>query len=167
MREEEPERLEIDVSRLAIEGETLEGEIDIVDIDEEFVKPFGGVRYRLKVQVFGDELLVRGSLEQDFDLVCSRCGRDFDTTVKVPDWTASFDVTGNGGQGSVVSGQGSVDITDEVREAILLELPAYPNCGEECPGTGVRGQESGVRGQESGMRDGWSAVQWAALDNLK
>ena len=164
MREEEPERLEIDVSRLAIEGETLEGEIDIVDIDEEFVKPFGGVRYRLKVQVFGDELLVRGSLEQDFDLVCSRCGKDFDTTVKVPDWTASFDITGNGKRGT---GNGLVDITDEVREAILLELPAYPNCGEECPGSGVSGQWSGGSGQESGMRDEWSAGQWAALDNLK
>ncbi|MBP5791423.1 MAG: hypothetical protein J6W80_04110 [Kiritimatiellae bacterium] len=125
MHKEEPERLEIDVSRLAVEGETLEGEIDIVDVDEEFVKPFGGVRYKLDAQAFGNELLVRGSLEQDFDLVCSKCGRDFDTTVKVPDFTASFEV---GEKQSVV------DITDEVREAVLLELPAYPECGEDCPG---------------------------------
>ena len=64
------EKLTIDVTRLDPEGETLEGEVDCVDLDEEFVKPFGGVRYRLKAQVFGTELLVQGRLEQDFDLVC-------------------------------------------------------------------------------------------------
>ena len=64
-------KLIVDVARLAEEGETLEGEVDIVDLDEEFVKPFGGVRYRLKAQLFGHELLVKGTLEQDFDLVCS------------------------------------------------------------------------------------------------
>ena len=115
----------IDTSRVDPEGEELEGEVDCVDLDEPFVKPFGGVRYVLHVQVFGSELLVRGRLEQDFDLVCSKCGRDFDTTVKVPDFTASFEV---GEKQSVV------DITDEVREAVLLELPAYPECGEDCPG---------------------------------
>ena len=68
------EKLIIDASRIAPEGEVLEGEVGCVDLDEEFVKPFGGVRYRLTAQLFGTELLVRGDLEQDFDLVCSRCG---------------------------------------------------------------------------------------------
>ena len=80
-------KLIVDVARLAEEGETLEGEVDIVALDEEFVKPFGGVRYRLFARMYGSELLVRGFLEQDFDLVCSRCGRDFDDTVKVEDFT--------------------------------------------------------------------------------
>lgn len=125
MQKEEPERLEIDVARLAAGGETFDGEVDIVDVYEEFVKPFGGVRYHLNVQLFGTELLVRGTLEQDFDLVCSRCGRDFDTTVKVPDFTASFETGAD---------EATVDITDEVRDAILLELPQFPVCGDDCPG---------------------------------
>ena len=76
------EKLVIDVARLDPEGEVFEGEVACVDLDESFVKSFGGVRYRLRAQAFGTELLVRGALEQDFDLVCSRCGRDFDDTVK-------------------------------------------------------------------------------------
>ena len=62
-------KLTIDTSRVDPEGETIEGEVDCVDLDEPFVKPFGGVRYVLQIQVFGSELLVRGRLEQDFDLV--------------------------------------------------------------------------------------------------
>ena len=86
MEEELEKHLLIDVARLDSEGETLEGEVDIIDLEEEFVHPFGGVRYRLKVQAFGTELVVQGHLEQDFDLTCSRCDQDFDTTIKVDDF---------------------------------------------------------------------------------
>ena len=47
MEEELETKLLVDVARLDPEGETLEGEVDIIDLDEPFVKPFGGVRYRL------------------------------------------------------------------------------------------------------------------------
>ena len=53
------DKLIIDASRVDAEGEEIEGEVECVDLDEEFVKPFGGVRYRLNLQVFGTELLVR------------------------------------------------------------------------------------------------------------
>ena len=42
------EKLIIDVSRLKSEGETVSGEVDAVDLDEEFVKSFGGIRYIIK-----------------------------------------------------------------------------------------------------------------------
>ncbi len=118
-------KLEVDVSRLDPEGETIEGEVFCVDIDEEFVHPFGGVRYRLDLSLCGTELLVQGHLEQDFDLVCSRCGEDFDTTIKVEDFTESYEV-GEKTQ--------NVDLTEDVRESIILNLPAYPVCRESCPG---------------------------------
>ena len=92
MEEELETKLLVDVARLDPEGETLEGEVDIIDLDEPFVKPFGGVRYRLTAQLFGTEMLDRGHLEQDFDLVCSRCGETFDTTIKVDDFTASVEI---------------------------------------------------------------------------
>ena len=47
MKESEQEsRLAVDVTRLDPDGEVLEGELFCVDVDEEFVHPFGGVRYR-------------------------------------------------------------------------------------------------------------------------
>ena len=138
-------RLLIDVSRLDPEGEELEGEVDCVDLDEEFVKPFGGIRYRLSAQVFGTELLVRGHLEQDFTLVCSRCGRDFDDTVKVDDFTTSVEIDEKTQE---------VDLTDETRECIILSLPTYPVCDEACPGIE----------QKTEMPED---DRWGALDQLK
>ena len=115
------EKLVIDVARLDPEGEDFEGEVACVDLDERFVKAFGGVRYRLRAQAFGTELLVRGEIEQDFDLVCSRCGRDFDDTVKVEDFTTSVKI----GEKTT-----EVDLTNELRESIILTLPTYPVCSE-------------------------------------
>ena len=118
-------RLTIDTTLIDPDGETIEGKVECVDLDEPFVKAFGGVRYGLTLQVFGTELLVRGKLEQDFDLVCSRCGKDFDDTVKVGDFTASFEIPENSPE---------VDLTEEIRESIILALPTYPVCDETCPG---------------------------------
>jgi len=139
-------RLIVYAARLDQEGETLEGEVDIIDLDEEFVKPFGGVRYRLTAQLFGTELLVRGHLEQDFDLVCSRCGRDFDTTVKVDDFTVSVELAEN---------QQEVDLTADARESIILTLPTYPVCDEACPGI----EQKAAKPQFDD--------RWGALDGLK
>lgn len=144
--EEELEtRLLIDVARLDPEGEVLEGEVDIIDLNEPFVKPFGGVRYRLTAQLFGTELLVRGHLEQDFDLTCSRCGEDFDTTIKVDDFTASVEVSEK---------DDFADLTTDARESIILALPTYPLCDEACPGIAQK--------VENPADD-----RWSALDGLK
>ena len=139
------EKLKIDVARLDPGGEDLEGEVGCVDIDEEFVKPFGGVRYRLHAQVFGAELLVRGHLEQDFDLVCSRCGKDFDDTVSVDDYVFSCPIDEK---------EPEVDLTEDVRESIILTLPAYPVCSETCPGIEQKVEMPGDS-------------RWNVLDNLK
>ena len=144
-KEEEPERLLVDVARLDADGEELEGEVDIIDLDEEFVHPFGGIRYSLKAQQFGTEVLVRGHLEQDFTLVCSRCGEDFDTTVKVDDFTVSVQVDDK---------TEVVDLTDDARESIILALPTYPLCDEACPGIAQKVEVA-------------TDDRWGALDGLK
>ena len=141
---ETDDKLIIDASRVDPEGEEIEGEANAVDLDEEFVKPFGGVRYRLSLQVFGSELLVRGHLEQDFDLVCSRCGKDFDDTVKVDDFTISMEIDAKSPE---------VDLTEEIRESIILALPTYPVCDETCPG---------VERKDAMPSDD----RWGVLDNL-
>lgn len=123
------DRLVIDTARLARDGERLEGEADVVDLDESLVRPFGGVRYSLEARLYGDELLVRGRLEQDFDLVCCRCGKDFDTTVKVEDFAFSTEVDPK---------NPDVDLSDELRQSVLLALPTYPLCDENCPGVEMK-----------------------------
>ncbi len=130
MEEELETKLLVDVARLDPEGETLEGEVDIIDLDEPFVKPFGGVRYRLTAQL---------------DLVCSRCGETFDTTIKVDDFTASVEVSEK---------QDFADLTTDARESIILALPTYPLCDEDCPGIAQKVERP-------------ADDRWGALDGLK
>ena len=139
--------LKVYVGRMSRDGEELSGTLDdsIYDLNDEFLKPFGGLRYELGVQLFGSELLVRGKLEQDFEAACSRCGQDFDFTVKVPDFTASF---------ATDEKTEFVELTAELRESILLTLPTYPVCREDCPGIEKKEKEE----QDS---------RWDALDNLR
>ena len=85
------EKLIIDVARLKAEGEEFSGVVDdaVLEIDGELLRPFGGIRYEISAQLFGRELLVRGTLSQDFDAVCARCGGDFDFTLNVDDFTVN------------------------------------------------------------------------------
>ena len=123
-------RLVIDVARLDPDGEAYEGTLDdaVLDLNDEYLKPFAGIRYALDVRRIGQELLVRGRLEQDFDAVCSRCGGDFDFTVKVPSFTTSREVDEK---------SEFVDLTDELRQSIILALPSYPVCRQDCRGVCV------------------------------
>ena len=139
--------LKVYVARVSRDGDELSGALDdaIYGLDDEFLKPFGGLRYELGVQVFGSELLVRGKLEQDFEAACSRCGKDFDFTAKVPDYTASYAIDGPAE---------AVDLTSDLRESILLALPTYPVCRDDCPG---------MEKTETETPDS----RWDVLDNLK
>ena len=84
----------IDIARLRQDGEEFEGVIDdsIYSLNDSYLAPFAGLRYRLFAQQIGKELLVRGVLEQDFTAACSRCGADFDFTVKIPDFLTSVEI---------------------------------------------------------------------------
>ena len=139
--------LNVYMSEVTDDGLELSGTLDdsIYGFEDEFLRPFAGLRYELGVLHAGSELLVRGRLEQDFEAACSRCGEDFDFTVKIPDFTASF---------AVDEKTEFVELTTELRECILLALPNYPVCREDCPG---------IEKKEDEAPDS----RWDALDDLK
>ncbi len=153
------EKLLIDVARLDPEGEDFSGAVDdaVLEMDGELLRPFGGIRYGLSVQLFGTELLVRGTLAQDFDAVCCRCGADFDFTVQVDDFATSIEIDEK---------TDFVDLTDELRQSIILALPSYPICRQDCRGvcpTCGKNLNEGPCTCARTERDG----RWGALDALE
>ena len=150
--------LVIDVARLDRDGEEVEGVLDdaVLDLHDEYLRPFAGIRYHLTVQLAGRELLARGTLEQDFEAVCSRCGVDFDFTVTVPDFLASLETDEK---------TEFADLTDELRQSIILALPTYPVCRADCRGvcpTCGKNLNEGPCTCVHEERDG----RWSALDAL-
>ncbi len=158
--DEPTEKLLIDVARLDKDGETYAGVVDdaVLEMaDNELLRPFGGIRYELFVQLFGTELLVRGTLAQDFDAVCCRCGCDFDFTTKVDDFTFNLEVNEK---------TEFADLTDELRQSIILSLPSYPICRQDCRGVCAscgKNLNEGPCTCEHTERDS----RWGALDSLR
>jgi len=153
-------RLIVDVARLAKGGEWFRGETadGLLDLGEsEFVTPVGGMRYALKAEIIGTELLVRGEARQRLVCVCSRCAESFETEVAEPEFVCSYEIN---------AATDFVDLTGEIREAIILALPGYPVCRESCQGLcmtcGANLNDTTCRCHEAGRDD-----RWAALDALK
>jgi len=118
----------IDVQRVGAEGERFAGEEPIALLDgegEPGLRPGGAIRYRLGAQVVSGRLMVSGALSMDNSFLCSRCVEWFLREIREPAFSSVHEI---------VSGQEIVDLTPEMREAMLLSLPAHPLCREDCRG---------------------------------
>lgn len=123
-----PERLIVDVARLDAGGEQYRGETapELLDIESsELLQPVGGMLYDLRIEIVGNQLLARGAVSQRVVCLCSRCAISFETKVSDTDF---FYI------GEILPDKEFLDLTIEVREAIILALPEYPLCDTECLG---------------------------------
>lgn len=157
------ERLNIDVARLDRDGEDFEGEIDPETVgygleEGDYATPSGGLRYSLFVQLLGDELLVRGAISQDFDRVCSLCAIPFKERIEEKSFVASL---------PVAAGEAFVDLTEELRETILLNFPEHPVCRPDCRGLCPRCGADLNLGPCGCGDSGEQDACWGGLDQLK
>lgn len=89
------------------------------------VRLTGPVRYDLFAERLAGELLVKGEAALDLEAACSRCAEFYSTTVRVSSFLRAYEIKEN---------DESVDVTPDLREDLLLELPAYPVCSKACKG---------------------------------
>jgi uncharacterized protein len=148
----------VDVARLSglerLHGETDPSVLDLGDPDGQMA-PRGGIRYDLRVERVGHELLVRGSLAQSLDCLCSRCACAFVREAAEPEFTALYPIE---------EATEFIDLTPEVREAIILALPGYPVCRTDCRGLcPVCGRD--LNKGRCACKPGVTG-QWSALDQL-
>ena len=118
----------IEIARIPEEGAVYEGEEDgaILELEEDpLASCAGGVGYRLLAQRVPGELVLSGTVHAQLKLACARCGEFFSTTVADSSFLRAYEI----GEGTE-----SVDVTSDLREAILLYLPAFPQCKMDCAG---------------------------------
>ncbi|MDH3981888.1 MAG: DUF177 domain-containing protein [Kiritimatiellaceae bacterium] len=151
--------MKILVARIPVEGSNYEGEEpgSIMQADEEqFLRNPNDVHYELYAQRVSDELVVRGKLEVGLDLQCARCSEFFSTTVGVSDFLRAYPAP---------DGTDSVDITNDLREEILLHVPGFAVCSEECKGVCPQcGADLNNGSCDCEVEDGPNP--WSALDGL-
>ena len=120
-------RVIIPLEEFPEEGLFVEGEADgaLFGIDNTGAQSVSPLSYSLEAQLYETELVLRGRVAATFRLRCDRCLREFDYEVELSELTISVDV----------KGKAAADVTEELREEVLLELPGYPKCeisGLEC-----------------------------------
>lgn len=113
--------LYIDLGTLPEEGKAFSGELEpsIFKFPRDDTKATGPLLYDLYVQLFDTELLVRGSASAPIEFTCVRTLTPFIKTLEASDLCLS-----------VENAVGQIDLTDTLREEILLLSPDYPRCDE-------------------------------------
>jgi DUF177 domain-containing protein len=112
----------IPIGGLYLRGEESPDSIEIDDTDVGFHLP---IRYDIKASLTKRTLLVRGRLEVEVQLTCSRCLKEFDEKIEIEDFNIRKEID-NPGE--------TIDLTEDVRADIILSLPRKPLCKMDCPG---------------------------------
>jgi len=168
--------MEIDLDTLPPEGGQLTGayDYDILDLPpKDLTRPDGSVEYDVYVHQTGGTVVATGTFCAPVLLQCTSCERRFRQVIELTDHSVSEEVAGDS----------MINLTDMVREDILLALPSYPRCDEslvekyDCTGdsaidevnerAAAEDNGDGPSATDSGSGEGASGGGvWDALDDL-
>lgn len=152
--------MKIDVRDIPEEGLDLQGETsrDIFELEDDLVKPASPLRYDLHVSLVSGSVLVQGRVATDFLASCVRCLEPVPVRVELNDCVFHLPIPS----------EGTIDLTESVREDILLALPVYPHCEDgtppkQCPLRGHFEEPDGLgeetREETPGKRNLWSSLE--------
>lgn len=150
--------MRINVKRIPPGGETLQGRAPaaIIDLDDPDVHFGREIKYDFLAQVQGNALLVTGTLQTPVTLRCSRCVRTFEFPLRVGTFVFHQEL----------HGEDFVDLTANIREDIILELPQRAlcdaNCRGLCPNCGQDLNQGPCR-----CKPTRGDMRWRALDQIK
>ena len=158
--------LSVNLRHLTRHPVVLKGELPVAELDlethDEMVRAGQTLQHDLEVQLLDDSLLVRGSLRLTIDCECVRCLKPFPYRLELNDWICHLPLIGDE---KVLVVDDSVDLTEVIREDILLALPAHPVCDARC--AGLAGAKSGSKiNKVSGQTEAKPSA-WTQLDKLK
>jgi uncharacterized metal-binding protein YceD (DUF177 family) len=147
--------MKIQVNKIPANGVVLEGKEpdDILELNDPAIRPVETLSYSLFAQFENDTLIISGTLSILLELDCVSCLQPFLYSLVVRDFAAQIPAAPND----------TVDLTEYLREDIVLALPAHPRCDWDgsrvCPGPKVPRQVTEEK--EPSRPDAW-----AALDEL-
>ncbi len=168
--EKKNDALCVHVTDIPPEGIDMTGEVPFqaLDIEEdEMTRLPNPVVYKLHLVQLGMDLLVTGELDASVNLMCDRCAEFSAHELHTSDVCHRYEK---------VAGE-VVDLTDCLREDILITFPQTHLCSEDCKGVcpqcghNLNKGDCGCVTEESDDDDTSeeeeSKSPWAALDKLK
>lgn len=118
-------KMKIHVNKIPSEGlqERISYNPEILDVDRVDVHPKNPFEVTASINVVDSQLVVQAKISCCLQMICGRCLEEFTQTVS-PKVLFSYTV----GPTDVV------DITDDVRQELVLTYPIIPICREDCKG---------------------------------
>jgi uncharacterized metal-binding protein YceD (DUF177 family) len=150
--------IRIETGQIGEDGYSVAGEEsgELLDLAQDPVaRENGPIRYDLTVHRAGTELVVTGTVAAPLRLRCCRCAQFFSTTARVSSFLHAYEWAEH---------PECVDVSADVREDILLEIPGFPLCHAGCKGLCAQcGQDLNEGACSCGPPAGRPSP-WAALD---
>jgi uncharacterized metal-binding protein YceD (DUF177 family) len=147
--------MKIHTLQIPPEGKRFEGSdpASVLDVNEAHTVPVAPLHYCLDVGLSDGGLFATGRLESVFRVECVACLESFEYPISVPNFACQVELLG----------REQVDLTENLREDILLALPAHPHCDwnglKACGGTTLFPIQEPQSEQPKPV--------WTALDRLK
>ena len=150
----------IEISKVPASGGIYEEEVPgtVLELDQDsHVRVEGPISCRFTVQKVSGELVVSGRVQVPVSLQCTRCACFFSTTLSDLSFLRAYDVP---------EGTETVDLTPDIREDILLNLPVFPLCSPGCRGLCPQCGKDLNQGACSCRPPNKGSRAWTALDGL-
>ena len=140
---------------------------DILDInaapEAPEMKAVSDIRYDLYAAKTGQDLLVTGKASFDLETLCSRCMKQIVVPVTAEKITLFFEKVP----------EQEVELTDDIRDELLLALPDYIRCSDDCRGlcprcgANLNDGDCGCSSEDEEEELPPEENPWSALDQLQ
>jgi uncharacterized protein len=156
-------RLTYQATDLPSQGVDWEGQTTMQNLgaeeDDRFQFP-NPINFNLHITQLAEDFLITGRLDVEVEAVCDRCAEIFTLNIETDDVCHRYEKA----IGTVI------DLTDDIREDILIAFPQSCRCSDDCKGfcpkCGANLNEETCRCiQEDEEED--ERNPWGALDKLK
>ncbi len=152
--------MKIEVDKIPASGLVIEAEESpsSIDMSKERILFNEPINIKLKLNLVNNMLIVRGSVETKAVLECSRCLKQYTYPIKNDDY--HFECEVKPAQKEII------DLTEGIREDIILRLPLKSLCSEQCKGICPKcGQDLNMK--SCGCRVEKKSTPFSKLDELK
>ncbi|MBR2509234.1 MAG: DUF177 domain-containing protein [Lentisphaeria bacterium] len=119
--------VKLSLSRLEKEKITVDGSFDEGFLDlgnDDFISVKSSVNYNFEAELHASGVVIRGSASVRIGGECGRCLKEVEQDVST-DYTLFIDELGNSDE---------IDVSEDIREELLLAFPANILCSDDCKG---------------------------------
>jgi uncharacterized metal-binding protein YceD (DUF177 family) len=146
--------MKVHVGQVPLDGKRYEGEepSEVLELHDDRARAVSPIFYGVDVGISEGGLWAHGQVSVQVECECVRCLEKFRRPLEVPDFAVQVEL----------NGKETVDLTEHMREDILLALPAHPYCDWNGEKVCKASFSTAVVEPIDETKDAWKA-----LDNLK